>query len=59
MNVEATFDAARQEQVLTVPMAALRTDRDLSATARLLGRPEQELAAEVGRAQSERRPDIV
>jgi hypothetical protein len=56
MNVEASFDAARREAVLTVPVAALRTDRDLASTARLLGRPEQELAAEVGRAQSERGP---
>jgi len=48
MNVEASFDAARREAVLTVPVAALRTDRDLASTARLLGRPEQELAAEVG-----------
>ena len=56
MNVEASFDAARREAVLTVPVAALRTDRDLASTARLLGRPEQELAAEVGRAHSERGP---
>ena len=56
MNVEASFDAARREEVLTVPVAALRTDRDLASTARLLGRPEHELAAEVGRAQSEREP---
>ena len=54
MNVEASFDAARREEVLTVPMAALRTDRDLASTARLLGRPEQELAAEVSQAQSGR-----
>ena len=50
MNVEATFDAARQEQVLTVPMAALRTDRDLSATAKMLGRSDEELAAEISGA---------
>ncbi len=51
MNVEATFDAARREGVLTVPVAALRTDRDLASTAKLLGRPEDELAAEVRLAQ--------
>ena len=50
MNVEATFDAARQEQVLTVPMAALRTDRDLASTAAMLGRSEETLAAEIGAA---------
>ena len=44
MNVEATFDAARREEVLTVPVAALRTDRDLASTAKLLGRSEDELA---------------
>jgi len=50
MNVEASFDAARRDQLLTVPYAALRTDRDLAATAKLLGRPEAELAAELGRS---------
>lgn len=49
MNVEASFAAARREQVLTVPVAALRTDRDLAATAEMLGVPEKTLAAELGR----------
>ena len=56
MNVEASFDAARREDVLTVPVAALRTDRDLASTAKLLGRPEQELAAEVGRTNEAAEP---
>jgi HlyD family secretion protein len=50
MNVEASFAAARREQVLTVPVAALRTDRDLAATAMMLDWPEQRLAAELGRS---------
>jgi HlyD family secretion protein len=57
MNVEASFDAARREAVLTVPVAALRTDRDLASTAKLLGLPEEELAAEVGVARSRREQD--
>jgi HlyD family secretion protein len=49
MNVEASFAAVRREQVLTVPVAALRTERDLAATATMLGWPEETLTAELGR----------
>ena len=56
MNVEVSFDAARRENALTVPVAALRSDRDLATTAQLLGRPEQELAAQLGSASADRAP---
>ena len=56
MNVEVSFDAARREDALTVPVAALRTDRDLASTAQLLGRPEEELAAQLGRQGADRAP---
>ncbi len=41
MNVETVFDVARRESVLTLPVMALRTQRDLETTAGILGvRPE-------------------
>jgi len=33
MNVEARFDVARRDDVLTVPVTALRTERDIATTA--------------------------
>jgi HlyD family secretion protein len=50
MNAEVTISVARAEQVLTVPVAALRTPRDLRATARILGLSEDELAARLAPA---------
>ena len=37
MNVEADFDVARREDVLTVPVTALRTERDIDTTAAIIG----------------------
>ena len=37
MNVEANFDVARRENVLTIPVTALRTERDIDTTAAILG----------------------
>lgn len=48
MNVEAVFDVARREAVLTLPVMALRTARDLETTAGILG-----VGAEALRAQLE------
>lgn len=37
MNVEASFDVARRENALTVPVTALRTERDIDTTAAIIG----------------------
>ncbi|HSW34432.1 MAG TPA: efflux RND transporter periplasmic adaptor subunit [Steroidobacteraceae bacterium] len=37
MNVEADFEVARREGVLTVPVTALRTERDIDTTAAIIG----------------------
>jgi HlyD family secretion protein len=47
MNAEVTISVARTEQVLTVPVAALRTQRDLATTAGILGMDESALRAEL------------
>jgi HlyD family secretion protein len=47
MNSEVTITVARKDDVLTLPVSALRTSRDLSATAQILGTSEDELAAQL------------
>jgi HlyD family secretion protein len=47
MNAEVTISVARAGQVLTVPVAALRTQRDLRTTAQILGLSEDELSAKL------------
>jgi HlyD family secretion protein len=37
MNVDVKFDVAHRERVLAVPITALRTERDIATTAKLLG----------------------
>jgi len=43
MNVEARFEVARRDDPLTVPVTALRTERDITTTAGLLGIEESAL----------------
>ena len=43
MNAEVTITVARSDDVLTVPVAALRTDRDLANTAQILDVAEDAL----------------
>jgi HlyD family secretion protein len=45
MNAEVEVSVARREGVLTVPVMALRTARDVATTASLLGMEEQDLRA--------------
>jgi HlyD family secretion protein len=47
MNAEVTISIAKAEQVLTVPVAALRTQRDLRTTAGILGLDEATLRADL------------
>lgn len=47
MNAEVEVSIARRENVLTVPVMALRTDRDVVATAGILGMSESELRAAI------------
>jgi HlyD family secretion protein len=48
MNVDAVFDVARRDAVLTLPVMALRAARDIDATAGILGLDPAELRAAVG-----------
>jgi HlyD family secretion protein len=48
MNVDAVFDVASREGVLTLPVMALRAARDVEATAGLLGIDAGELREAVG-----------
>jgi HlyD family secretion protein len=47
MNSEVTITVASREDVLSVPVPALRTDRDLATTAQILGIGEDELTAQL------------
>lgn len=47
MNVETVFDVARREAVLTLPVMALRTQRDLETTAGILGVTAEALQAKL------------
>jgi HlyD family secretion protein len=51
MNSEVTITVARKDDVLTLPVPALRTDRDLATTAQILGISEDELAGELRAGQ--------
>lgn len=50
MNVEARFEVARRDDALTVPVTALRTERDIATTAGILGLEEEELRAKLAAA---------
>jgi HlyD family secretion protein len=47
MNVEARFEVARRDRVLTVPVTALRTERDVATTAAILGLAKDALQAQL------------
>ena len=47
MNSEVTITVARKDEVLALPVPALRTDRDLATTAQILGITEDELSAQL------------
>jgi HlyD family secretion protein len=47
MNAEVEVSIAEREDVLTVPVMALRTERDVSATAGILGMSESDLRHEI------------
>ena len=63
MNAEVEVSIARSEDVVTVPVMALRTNRDVAATAAILGMEESDLRAilkgngEPGRGGGSRRGD--
>lgn len=47
MNAEVEVSVARRENVLTIPVIALRTERDVTATAGILGISESDLRAKL------------
>jgi HlyD family secretion protein len=56
MNVEASFDVARRENVLTVPVTALRTGRDVDTTAEIIGVEAASIRDAVGAPAGESGP---
>ena len=56
MNVEARFEVARRDDPLTIPVTALRTERDIATTAGILGVTEDELRAKLAAAGMESEP---
>lgn len=59
MNAEIRISIARAENVLAVPTMALRTDRDIPATASLLGLSAQELRQQIGGANAATTASVV
>ena len=56
MNAEVDVSIARSEDVVTIPVMALRTNRDIASTAAILGLEETELRAMLKRAGDGQRP---
>jgi HlyD family secretion protein len=50
MNVEARFEVARRDDPLSIPVTALRTERDIATTAGILGVTEDALRARLAEA---------
>ena len=57
MNAEVEVSIARRDDVLTVPVIALRTERDVVATASILGMSESALRAELNPADGGSKAD--
>jgi HlyD family secretion protein len=56
MNVEARFEVARRDDALTVPVTALRTERDIATTAGLIGMDEAVLRARLAEGAMDAEP---
>jgi multidrug efflux pump subunit AcrA (membrane-fusion protein) len=56
MNVEARFEVARRDDPLTIPVTALRTERDVATTAGILGVTEDALRARLAEAGAQAEP---
>ncbi len=56
MNVEARFEVTRRDDVLTVPITALRTERDVATTAGIIGVEEGALREQLTAAGLEEEP---
>jgi len=50
MNVEARFEVARRDDALTIPVTALRTERDVATTATILGIEQDAIRARLADA---------
>jgi HlyD family secretion protein len=53
MNVDVKFEVARRDDVLTVPVTALRTERDIDTTASLTGLDRTAIRATLDKAAGE------
>jgi len=56
MNVEARFEVARRDEALTIPVTALRTERDVATTAGIIGLEEGAIRARLAEAGLETGP---
>ncbi|HEX6105048.1 MAG TPA: efflux RND transporter periplasmic adaptor subunit [Gemmatimonadales bacterium] len=56
MNAEVEVHVGERQDVLTVPNAALRTQRDVASAAGVLGLPPEEVQRELARQAAERQP---
>jgi HlyD family secretion protein len=54
MNAEVEVSIVRRENVMTIPVMALRTYRDLASTAIVLGRTEEEIQAVLAEGSGDR-----
>ena len=57
MNVEARFEVARRDDALTIPVTALRTERDVATTAGIIGVDEETMRARLAATGSGGEPD--
>jgi HlyD family secretion protein len=48
MNVEARFEVARRDDALSIPVTALRTERDVATTAAIIGLDEAAIRERIG-----------
>jgi HlyD family secretion protein len=56
MNVEARFEVARRDDALTVPVTALRTERDVATTAGIIGIDAATISARLGGSGADASP---
>ncbi len=59
MNADVEISIARSEDVLTVPVMALRTKRDLTATAQLLDIDQEDLRKQLAPPEKTKTSDVV
>jgi len=57
MNAEVDISIAKSENVMTIPVMALRTNRDLASTAGILGRSEDDIRSALSGGEEDSKTD--